>query len=201
MKCVAICIACWKIQSRINISYTHPFLIYRNYQERSQVLIRVLCRRMPFTMHIHEFSKQLEAGRLLALDLGEKRIGVAVSDTRRVIASPFTTLAREKFSVLAAKIQQMILEERVVGLVIGYPLQLDGKMGQAAQSARSFAENFCKLYPTPILLADERLTTAATSYVLREASLTTQKQQKVVDKVAATYLLQGVLDSITTSGG
>src|ERR1700748_2436123 len=92
--------------------------------------------------------------RLLGLDLGEKTIGLALSDTLLTIATPMETLARGKFSADAAKIDKMIADLNIGGLVVGLPLNMDGSEGPSAQSARAFARNFSGRSPLPIVLAD-----------------------------------------------
>src|SRR5579883_1441231 len=99
--------------------------------------------------------------RLLGLDLGEKTIGIALSDTLLTIATPMETLRRGKFSVDAVKLEDIIAKQGVGGLVVGLPLNMDGSEGPSAQSARAFGRNFEKRSPIPIVFWDERLSTAA----------------------------------------
>ncbi len=97
--------------------------------------------------------------RLLGFDLGEKTIGLALSDTSRSVATPTETLARGKFSTDAAKIDKIIAEQNIGGLIVGLPLNMDGSDGPSAQSARAFARNFAARSELPIVLQDERLST------------------------------------------
>jgi putative holliday junction resolvase len=135
-------------------------------------------------------------GALLGVDPGEKRIGLAVSDPTRLIASPLETITRQRFTNDAATLWGAFDHRRCAGLVIGLPLDMDGREGPAAQSARAFARNLTKLRPVPILLWDERLTTAAVTRAMIDADMTRAKRAKEVDKLAAAYMLQGALDAM-----
>jgi putative Holliday junction resolvase len=138
--------------------------------------------------------------RLLGLDLGEKTIGLALSDTRLTIATPMETLARGKFAADAVKLDKIIAAQNVGGLVVGLPLNMDGSDGPSAQSARAFARNFAARSPLPILLWDERLSTAAVTRTLLEADASRKRRDEVVDKMAAGYILQGALDRLRHMG-
>ena len=146
---------------------------------------------------ITELKSTIAQGtRLLGLDLGEKTIGLALSDTRLTIATPMQTLKRGKFSADAAKLDDIIAKQRVGGLVIGLPLNMDGNDGPSAQSARAFARNFAARSPLPILLWDERLSTAAVTRTLIDSDASRKRRAEVVDKMAAGYILQGALDRL-----
>lgn len=136
------------------------------------------------------------ACRLLGLDLGEKTIGLALSDTLLMVATPMETLKRGKFSVDAAKLDTIIAAQGVGGLVIGLPLNMDGSDGPSAQSARAFARNFAARSPLPIVMIDERLSTAAVTLTMLDADLSRKRRAAVVDKMAAAYILQGALDRL-----
>ena len=138
--------------------------------------------------------------RLLGLDLGEKTIGLALSDTLLTIATPLETLKRGKFSGDAAIIEAIVKEHGVGGLVIGLPLSLDGKSGPAAQSARAFARNFAGRTDIPTALMDERFSTAAVTRTLLDADASRKRRAEVVDKMAAAYILQGALDALRGPG-
>lgn len=138
--------------------------------------------------------------RLLGLDLGEKTIGLALSDTLLMVATPMETLKRGKFSVDAEKLDAIIAAQGVGGLVIGHPLNMDGSAGPSAQSARAFARNFAARSPLPIILIDERLSTAAVTRTLLEADASRKRRAEVVDKMAAAYILQGALDRLRHLG-
>jgi putative Holliday junction resolvase len=135
--------------------------------------------------------------RLLGLDLGEKTIGLALSDTTLMVATPMETLARGKFGADAAKIEKIVADQGVGGLVIGLPLNMDGTDGPSAQSARAFARNFsARASALPVLLWDERMSTAAVTRTLLDADASRKRRGEVVDKMAAAYILQGVLERL-----
>jgi putative Holliday junction resolvase len=134
--------------------------------------------------------------RLIGLDLGEKTIGVALSDTGRTIASPFATRRRTRFSGDCAWLIDTMREHGAGGLVVGLPLNMDGSEGPSAQSARAFARNFTAHSNAPVLLWDERLSTAAVTRTLLAADASRKRRAQLVDKMAAAYLLQGALDAL-----
>jgi putative holliday junction resolvase len=134
--------------------------------------------------------------RLLGLDLGEKTIGVALSDTLLTVATPMTSLKRGKFGANAASLDIIISEQAVGGLVVGLPLNMDGSDGPSAQSARAFARNWAARSPLPVILQDERLSTSAVTRTLLEADASRARRSEVVDKMAAAYILQGALDRL-----
>ena len=135
--------------------------------------------------------------RLIGLDLGEKTIGLALSDTLLSVASPLETLKRGKFTVNAAELRRLIKAHGVGGLVVGLPLNMDGSEGPSAQSARAFARNFANLHnDIAIVFWDERLSTAAVTRTLLEADSSRKRRAEVVDKMAAAYILQGALDRL-----
>ena len=141
-------------------------------------------------------EKLLQGQRLLGLDLGTKTIGIALSDIGAVIASPLETLRRTKFTQDAKCLADIIAEHGVGAVVLGLPRNLDGSEGPRAQSTRAFARNLARLHRQPILLWDERLTTAAAERVLLDADTSRARRAEVVDKVAATLILQGALDRL-----
>ena len=134
--------------------------------------------------------------RLLGFDLGERTIGLALSDTMLTVATPLETLKRGKFSVDAVVIESLIHKHGVGGLVIGLPLNMDGTDGPSAQSARAFGRNFAARTELPIVFWDERLSTAAVTRTLLEADSSRKRRSEVVDKMAAAYILQGALDRL-----
>ncbi|HTQ14725.1 MAG TPA: Holliday junction resolvase RuvX [Rhizomicrobium sp.] len=138
--------------------------------------------------------------RLLGLDLGEKTIGLALSDTLLTVATPMETLKRVKFMADAEKLGQLIARQNVGGMVVGLPLNMDGSEGPAAQSARAFGRNFAARAELPIAFWDERLSTTAVTRTLLEADASRRRRSQVVDKMAAAYILQGALDRLRMLG-
>jgi putative Holliday junction resolvase len=142
-----------------------------------------------------EFAAALPAqGALMGLDPGEKRIGVAVSDTTRLIASSLEQITRTKSD--AEAILKLYDARQCSGFVVGLPLNMDGSAGPAAQSARAFARNLLAKRDVPLLLWDERLSTAAVTRTLIEGDASRRRRGEVVDKMAAAYMLQGALDAM-----
>ena len=136
-------------------------------------------------------------GGLIGLDLGTKTIGVAVSDPDRRLATGVETIVRKNFTADAKRVLALAAERRVVGLVLGLPVNMDGSEGPRAQSTRAFARNLAKLTELPIALWDERLSTAAVERDLIAADASRAKRAAVIDQHAAAYILQGALDRLT----
>ena len=148
-------------------------------------------------IELSELKAALRPGqRLLGLDLGEKTIGLALSDTGLTIATPLKTLARGKFKVDAPVLIALALEHDIGGLVVGFPINMDGTEGPSAQSARAFTRNFASVSDLPVILIDERLSTAAVTRTLIDADTSRRRRAELVDKMAAAYILQGALDRI-----
>ena len=134
--------------------------------------------------------------RLLGLDLGTKTIGVAVSDVERRLASPVTTIRRTRFQHDATTLLLEANRQEAAGLVIGWPLNMDGSEGPRVQATRAFIRNMAGLTPLPFVLWDERLSTAAVTRSLIEQDASRAKRAAVVDRMAAAYILQGALDRL-----
>ena len=134
--------------------------------------------------------------RLLGLDLGEKTIGLALSDTSLSVATPLETLKRGKFAADAARLDHIISTQGVGGLVVGLPLNMDGSDGPSAQSARAFGRNWSNRSALPLVFQDERLSTSAVTRTLLEADASRRRRDELVDKMAAAYILQGALDRL-----
>ncbi|MCJ7874594.1 Holliday junction resolvase RuvX [Phaeobacter sp. J2-8] len=133
---------------------------------------------------------------LIGLDLGDKTIGVAVSDGLRTVATPLETVRRKKFGLDAARLQEIIAARAIGGLVLGLPRNMDGSEGPRCQSTRAFARNFERLWDGPITFWDKRLSTVAAERALLEADTSRKRRAEVIDHVAASYILQGVLDRL-----
>jgi putative Holliday junction resolvase len=134
--------------------------------------------------------------RLLGVDPGRKRIGLALSDVRLVLASPFGTLARRKLGENASEIMAIAKSQDVGGLVIGLPLSMDGSFGPAAQAARDWARDLSDVAGLPVTMWDERLSSAAVNrFLIEEADLSRAKRAATVDRASATWILQAALDT------
>jgi putative Holliday junction resolvase len=149
------------------------------------------------TARAGEFRDALpEGGRLLGLDVGTKTIGLALCDDRWTIATPAELLRRGKFSKDMEALGAMATAQRVKGLVVGLPLNLDGSESPRTQSVRAFARNLVPL-GFPILMWDERWSTQAVTRTLIDADASRARRAELVDKMAAAYILQGAIDALT----
>ncbi len=146
---------------------------------------------------MEDFAPALRpAGALMGLDLGDKTIGVAVSDGLRGVATPLETVRRKKFTVDAEALLAIIAHRDIAGVVLGLPRNMDGSEGPRCQSTRAFARNLDRLTEVPITFWDERLSTVAAERALLEADTTRKRRAEVIDHVAASYILQGALDRL-----
>ena len=144
----------------------------------------------PLSAHLAEIV------RVLGIDLGSKRIGIAASDRSGTIASPLTVLKRGASQRIDhSEIAKIVIEEEAQAIVIGLPLNMDGSEGSAAKSARMEAERMATVVTVPIYIHDERRSTVEGDRVLMERGLNAQDRRKVIDKVAAAVILQSWLDS------
>lgn len=132
--------------------------------------------------------------RLMGLDLGSKTIGLALSDTRHRLATPLETVKRTKFTADAARLRALITVHEVGALVIGLPVAMDGSEGPRCQSVRQFAANLLETIDIPVVFWDERLSTAAVTRGMIAADLSRKRRAALVDRAAAAYILQGLLD-------
>lgn len=136
-----------------------------------------------------------EGGRLMGLDVGTKRVGVALCDAQWTFATPAELIRRTKFSKDLERMKALAGEQHVKGIVIGLPLHLDGSESPRSQSTRAFARNMEQL-SLPILLWDERWSTQAVTRNLIEVDASRARRADLVDKMAAAYILQGAIDAL-----
>ncbi|MEC8534800.1 MAG: Holliday junction resolvase RuvX [Pseudomonadota bacterium] len=150
---------------------------------------------MPILEDPKTLPQFIEPGqKLMGLDLGTKTIGLAVSDTMFKIATPLETIKRSKFTKDAQALRAFEETHNIGALVIGLPLNMDGSEGPRVQASRAFARNLLLQKDQPIVFWDERLSTSAVTRTLIDADMSRAKRANVVDKMAAAYILQGVLD-------
>jgi putative Holliday junction resolvase len=150
---------------------------------------------------VEEFLAALPPNRAIAgLDLGDKTIGVALSDLRRQVATPIEVIRREKFTIDAGKLLALLEARGAAGIVLGLPLNMDGSIGPRVQATQAFARNLEKLTALPISYWDERLSTVAAERALLEADTSRKRRKEVIDQVAAGYILQGALDRMAHMG-
>ncbi|MGC9958561.1 Holliday junction resolvase RuvX [Roseiarcus sp.] len=152
---------------------------------------------MPGPIAIEDLAKSLPVkARLIGVDLGAKTIGLAISDIERRLASPLKTLRRAAFARDADALTAILAEFDIAGIVLGLPLDLDGRDSPRAQSTRAFARNLAKQTDLPIVFWDERFSTAVVTRSLIANDVSRAKRAEVVDKMAAAYILQGALDRL-----
>ncbi len=146
---------------------------------------------------LEEYAKmEARIGRLAGLDYGTKTIGVSISDTMQTISSGLETIKRTKFKNDAARLLEIIEEHEVKAFVIGLPLNMDGTEGPRVQSTKAFARNLANVTSLPLIFWDERMSTQAAERALLEADSSRKRRKEVIDKMAATYILQGALDRL-----
>ncbi len=146
---------------------------------------------------INEFKNKLSSGsRLLGIDLGTKRIGIAISDYNQKIATPLQTLDKSKQGKLIDELESIITEYDIKGIIIGNPINMDGTYGKSSQSAKDIAINISNKIDIPVSLWDERLSTVGAFNLSSELDINVSKREKDIDKFAAAFILQGALDFI-----
>ena len=146
---------------------------------------------------INEFKNKLSSGsRLLGIDLGTKRIGIAISDYNQKVATPLQTLDNSKQSKLIDALESIIAEYDIRGIIIGNPINMDGTYGKSSQSAKDTAINISNKIDIPVSLWDERLSTVGAFNLSSELDINVSKREKDIDKFAAAFILQGALDFI-----
>ena len=136
------------------------------------------------------------SGALLGVDPGTKTLGLAISDRTRLISTPLETIRREKFTLDAVHLLKIYSENQASALIVGLPVNMNGTHGPRTQSVRDFCTNLLKLQDLPIFLWDERPSTMAVTRSMLEADMSRKKRKENVDKLAAGYILQGVLDRL-----
>lgn len=152
-------------------------------------------------VQLTELPELLAGGRTLAgIDLGDKTIGVAVSDRFLSYAHPRPVIMRKKFTVDAAALLALLEKEGCAAVVIGLPLNMDGSEGPRAQKSRAFVRNMANLSPLPFVFWDERLSTVAAERALLEMDVSRAKRDTRIDSAAASFILQGVLDRLHAMG-
>ena len=139
-------------------------------------------------------------GRILAIDYGSRRMGLAVSDLLGITAQGIDTLERKNKRSDFARLERVLREYQVQEIVLGNPLRMSGEEGRQSQKVAEFAEELRKKFQLPVYLFDERLTSAEANRLLREADLSVEKRAKAVDRMAAVLILQAFLQSRASAG-
>jgi len=145
-------------------------------------------------LDIEEFEKKIDKkSRLLGIDPGKKRVGIAISDENKIIATPYTTIIKNNFSDLLTQINK-IISDNAIGIVIGNPINMDGSPSQSSQSAKDLAINLSKNISIPITMWDERLSSRGAFNLSNELDVNTSKKISKLDENSAAFILQGALD-------
>jgi len=146
-------------------------------------------------LDIEEFKKKLDKkSRLMGIDPGKKRIGIAISDENKVLATPYTTIIKKDYSKFLTQIKDIIKENQIEGIIIGNPLKLDGTEGPSSQSAKDLAINLSKDVSQYITLWDERLSSQGAFKLSNDLEVNVSKRVKKLDENSAQFILQGALD-------
>ena len=144
---------------------------------------------------LEEFKKKhSDKCRLIGLDLGSKRIGVSICDEKQLIATPLKTINRNTLNELIAELKIIIDENKIKGIIIGNPLNMDGSSGRSAQSVKDISQNIEKNINIPICLWDERLSTVGAFNLSSQLDINVSKREKKIDENAAAFILQGAID-------
>ncbi len=144
---------------------------------------------------IEEFKKkQSEKCRLIGLDLGSKRIGVSICDEKQLIATPYKTIHKSKNNELIEELKNIIQENDIKAIIIGYPLNMDGSSGSSAQSVNDVSKNIDKEIDVDVCLWDERLSTVGAFNLSSQLDVNVSKREKIIDQNAAAFILQGAID-------
>ena len=149
-------------------------------------------------LDIEDFKKKLpKKSRLMGIDPGGKRVGIAISDENKIIATPYTTLIKNKYSDFVEELIEIINENKIMGIVIGNPINMDGSSSQSSQSARDLALNLSKDITENITLWDERLSSQGAFNLSNDLGINTSKKVSKLDQNSAQFILQGALDYLT----
>ena len=139
-------------------------------------------------------KKQSETNRLIGLDLGSKRIGVSICDEKQTIATPLKTLNKTTAENLIKQLKIIIKENNIKGIIIGYPVNMDGSLGRSAQSVNDISNNIDKALDVDVCLWDERLSTVGAFNLSSQLDISVSKREKNIDQNAAAFILQGAID-------
>ena len=149
-------------------------------------------------LDIEDFKKKLDKkSRLMGIDPGRKRVGIAISDENKIIATPYTTLIKNKYSEFIKEIIKIVEENQIKGIVIGNPINMDGTSSQSSQSAKDLAINLSKDVTKNITLWDERLSSQGAFNLSNELMSNSSKKVSKLDQNSAQFILQGALDYLT----
>ena len=146
-------------------------------------------------LDIEDFEKKIDKkSRLLGIDPGKKRVGIAVCDENKIVATPYSTIIKNNFSNLLSEINKIISDNDIRGIVIGNPINMDGSPSQSSQSAKDLAINLSKNISIPITMWDERLSSRGAFNLSNDLNINTSKKISKLDENSAAFILQGALD-------
>ena len=149
-------------------------------------------------LDIEDFKKKLDKkSRLMGIDPGRKRVGIAISDENKIIASPLTTIIKNKYSDFVKEIIKIVEENQIKGIVIGNPINMDGTASHSSQSAKDLAINLSKDVTKNVTLWDERLSSQGAFNLASNLAINTSKKVDKLDENSAQFILQGALDYLT----
>ena len=149
-------------------------------------------------LDIEDFEKKLpKKSRLMGIDPGGKRIGIAISDENKIIATPYTTLIKNKYSDFATELINIVKENQIKGIIIGNPINMDGSLSRSSQAAKDLAINLSKDITENITMWDERLSSQGAFNLSNEFGVNTSKKVDKLDQNSAQFILQGALDYLT----
>jgi len=149
-------------------------------------------------LDIEDFKKKLDKkSRLMGIDPGRKRIGIAISDENKIVATPYTTIIKNKYSDFIDEIKKIIEDNQIKGIVIGNPINMNGSPSQSSQSAKDLAINLSKDVTENITLWDERLSSQGAFNLSNDLELNSSSKIKKLDENSAQFILQGALDYLT----
>ena len=149
-------------------------------------------------LDIEDFKKKLDKkSRLMGIDPGKKRVGIAISDENKIIATPYTTLIKTNYSKFISELKKIIKENDIKGIIVGNPINLDGSPSKSSQSAKDLTINLSKDITKIITMWDERLSSRGAFNLSSNLDINTSKKVKKLDENSAQFILQGALDYIT----
>ena len=149
---------------------------------------------MTICNHVNFFSRIINKNKIVGLDVGDKNLGVAISDQGLKFANPLSIIKRNKLKITSQKLISIIENEEIGGLVLGWPINMNGSQGPRCDSTRDFAHAFLRIYDIPICFHDERMSSVVADKVLINANLSRKKRESKQDAVAASWILQSLLD-------
>ena len=149
-------------------------------------------------LDIEDFKKKLDKkSRIMGIDPGRKRVGIAISDENKIVATPYATIIKKKYAIFIEEIKKIIVENKIEGIVVGNPINMDGSESQSSQSAKDLAINLSKDVTENITLWDERLSSQGAFHLSNDLGSNTSSKLKKLDANSAQFILQGALDYLT----